>query len=131
MINKKAIKKHQAYLNRLDRFPLDKAELYLRLKESHGANSIRELSKITGEDWSYIAKILRLQDLSKSIKDFLRNNKNDPEIVQFFNLHRLLNIVQQGDESLQLALFREIMVNNGYSYHHEDLTWNICFSWYI
>jgi len=118
-IHKKALKKHQVYLNRLDRFPLDKAELYLRLKESHGANSVRELSKITGEDWSYIAKLLRLLDLPEPIKDFLRNNKNIPGVVKLFNLHRLLDIVRQGEEAFQLACFKEAVENSGYLFNHE------------
>jgi hypothetical protein len=111
-INNRALKKHQAYLNRLEQFPLDKAELYLRLKEAHGVSTVRGLSKITGEDWSYIAKVLRLLDLPDLIKDFLRNNKNDPEMVQFFNLSKLLDIVRQGEEALQLSRFREFMELN-------------------
>ena len=121
-INQKALKKHQGYLNRLDRFPLDKAELYLRLKEAHGVNTVRGLSAITGEDWSYIAKVLRLLDLPEQIKDFLRNNKSDPSIVKLFSLKKLLDIVRQGEESLQLACFREIIEVEGY---HEKLTCNM------
>ena len=108
-IGKKSWEKHLAYLNRLERFPLDKAEYYIRLKESHGINSVRGLCKFTGEDWSYIAKILRTLELSESIKDFLRNNKNNPSILQFFHLRKLLDIVRQGQERLQLSRFREFM----------------------
>jgi len=108
-IEKRAWEKHTAHLNRLERFPLDKAEYYLRLKESHGVNSIRGLARITGEDWSYIAKIIRTLDLPASIKDFLRSNQSDPAILQFFHLRKLLDIVRQGEERLQLARFREMM----------------------
>ncbi len=107
-IEKRTWEKHLAHLNRLERFPLDKAEYYLRLKESQGVNSIRGLAKITGEDWSYIAKIIRTLDLPESIKDFLRSNK-DPDILQFFHLRKLLDIVRQGEERLQLVRFRELM----------------------
>jgi hypothetical protein len=108
-IGKKTWEKHLTYLNRLERFPLDKAEYYIRLKESHGINSVRGLCEFTGEDWSYIAKILRTLELSESIKDFLRNNKNNPAILQFFHLRRLLDIVRQGGERLQLSRFRELI----------------------
>jgi len=108
-IEKRAWERHTAHLNRLERFPLDKAEYYLRLKESHGVNSIRALARITGEDWSYIAKIIRTLELSEPIKDFLRNNKSDPSTLQFFHLRRLLDIVRQGEERLQLSRFRELM----------------------
>ena len=108
-IEKRAWEKHTAHLNRLERFPLDKAEYYLGLKESHGVNSIRGLAKITGEDWSYIAKIIRTLELPEPIKDFLRNNKSDPAILQFFHLRKLLDIIRQGEERLQLSRFRELM----------------------
>jgi len=108
-IEKRTWEKHLAHLNRLERFPLDKAEYYLRLKESHGVNSIRALAKITGEDWSYIAKIIRTLDLPESIKEFLRSNKSDSGILQFFHLRRLLDIVRQDEERLQLSRFRELM----------------------
>ena len=57
VIEQKTLKKHYAFLKRLERFPLDKAEYYRRLKETHAVNSVRGLSKVTGEDWSYIARI--------------------------------------------------------------------------
>jgi len=108
-IEKKVWKKHQSYLKRLDRFPLDKAEYYLRIKEAYGINSIRGLAKMIGEDWSCIARILKTLDLSEPIKAFLRENKDDPALVKFFNLRRHLEIVKQGEERFQLARFREYM----------------------
>jgi hypothetical protein len=108
-INKRIWKKHSYYLYRLAQFPLDKAEYYQRLKEVHAVNTVRGLSEITGEDWSYIAKVLRIMVLPESIKEFLRNNKNNPRIIHFFNLRRLLDIVRQRDEELQLGRFREFM----------------------
>jgi hypothetical protein len=92
---------------------LDKAEYYQRLKETHAVNTVRGLSTITGEDWSYIAKILRVLLLPEPIKDFLRNNNSNPEIVKFFTLRRLLNIVRQGEERLQLSHFRQMVERLG------------------
>lgn len=106
-IEQKSWEKHRSYLNRLDRFPLDKAEYYLRIKEVYGINSIRGLAKMIGEDWSCISRALKTLDLSEPIKAFLRENKDDPAIVRFFSLRRYLNIVQQGEERLQLARFKE------------------------
>lgn len=108
-IEKRAWERHLAHLNRLEHFPLDKAEYYTRLKESRGVNSVRGLSRITGEDWSYIAKILRTLELPEPIKDFLRNSRNNPAIIQFFHLRKLLDIIRQGEERLQLSRFRELM----------------------
>ena len=108
-IEQKVWKKHQAHLNRLEQFPLEKAEYYLRLKEAHGVNSVRGLSTISGENWSYIAKVLKTLTLPDSIKDFLRGNRNNPAVIKFFHLRRLLDIVRQGEERLQLVRFREFM----------------------
>ena len=119
-INKRVWKKHRYYLYRLAQFPLDKAEYYQRLKEVHAVNTVRGLSEITGENWSYIAKILRLLDLSESIKDFLRNHKSDPTIIKLFTLRRLLDIVRQGEEQLQLGRFRECM--DEFEAMHKNLT---------
>jgi len=113
ILQQKTWKRHQSYLNRLSRFPLDKAEYYQRLKEAHAVNTVRGLSKITGENWSYIAKILRVLALPEAVKDFLRNNKNDPYIVKFCTLRRLLNIVRQGEERLQLSYFRQLVERLG------------------
>ncbi|MFH1847471.1 MAG: hypothetical protein ABH869_07975, partial [Candidatus Omnitrophota bacterium] len=77
-ITQRALNKHQTYLDRLERFPLDKAEYYLRLKEVRGINTVRGLSEVTGEDWSCIARILRTLNLPEPVKNFLRSNKNDP-----------------------------------------------------
>src|SRR3989338_3606015 len=79
-IDKRIWEKHEAYLKRIENFPLKKAVYYRNLQESVGVKSVRGLSEITGEDWSYIAKVLRTLVLPQEIQDFL--NKNPfPEIV--------------------------------------------------
>jgi len=108
-IEQKAWERHQSFLNRLERFPLEKAEYYARLKEAHGVTTVRGLAKITGEDWSYIARVLRTQELPEPVKGFLQDNKTEPAIVRFFHLRRLLDIIRQGGERLQIARFRELM----------------------
>ena len=108
-IEKRNWARHLAHLERLQHFPLDKAEYYLRLKESRGVNTVRELAAITGEDWSYVARILRTIELPQAIKDFLRGNKANPAVLKFLHLRRLLDIVRQGEERLQLARFRELI----------------------
>ncbi len=118
-IEQKTWKKHIAHLNRLENFPLDKAEYYLRLKEAHGVSSVRSLSKITGEDWSYIAKVLRTIDLAEPVKEYLRENKENHAVIRFFNLKRLVDIVKQGEERFQLRCFREfleILESSKYNY---------------
>lgn len=107
-IDKRIWEKHEAYLKRIENFPLKKAVYYRNLQGSVGVKSVRGLSEITGEDWSYIAKVLRTLVLPHEIQDFL--NKNPfPEIVKHFNLRRLLELVRLGDSNLQFSRFREIL----------------------
>jgi len=107
-IEQKAWKKHQTYLNRLEQFPLDKAEYYLRIKEAYGINSIRGLAKMIGEDWSHISRILKTLDLPKPIREYFKSNRSNPDFVKFFNLRRILDVVRQDEERLQLACFHEL-----------------------
>lgn len=107
-IDQKILKKHSVYLTRLESFPLKKAAYYHQLKESTGVQTVRGLSEITGEDWSYIAKLLRILNLPQGIREFLTKNPF-PEIVKHFHLRCLLEIVSIKDEDQQLSRFREIV----------------------
>ncbi len=115
-IDQKIWEKHQTYLKRLEDYPLKKAEYYLTLKRSKGVNTVRELAEITGEDWSYIAKVLRTLELPKQIRDFLLKNPF-PEILKQLHLRALLEIVRLQGEENQLILFREklrsILIDTG------------------
>lgn len=108
-IEQKAWKKHQAHLKRLERFPLEKAEYYQRLKKVHDIKTVRGLAAVTGEDWSYIARILKTLTLAEPIKDYLKTHKEDPVILKHFPMRVLLDIVWQGDERLQLSKFRKYL----------------------
>jgi len=87
-IDQKILKKHRAYLARLERFPFDKADYYTQLRESTGISSVRGLSEVTREDWSYIAKVLKILELPEAIREYLRNHK-EPEILRHFHLRRI------------------------------------------
>ena len=106
-LSRKAWKKHQAHLSRLERFPLEKAEYFQRLK---GARYKERQGPCRGhgEDWSYIARVLKTLVLAEPIKDYLRTHKYDPTVVKFFHLRVLLDIVRQDEERLQLGRFRSL-----------------------
>ena len=76
--------------------------------QSTGASSIRHLAEITGEDWSYIARLLRILKLPEPIKSFLLENQG-PAVVKYFHLRRLLELARLGDEDVQFARFRQIL----------------------
>jgi len=52
---------------------------------------------------------LKTLALADPIKEYLRIHKNDPAVVKFFHLRVLLDIVQQGEERLQLERFRKLI----------------------
>ena len=107
-IDQRIWEKHQTYLQRLENFPLKKAAYYHQLQESTDIKSVRGLSEITGEDWSYIAKVLRTLELPAPIQEFL-NTHREPDTVKHFHLRILLELVRLEEESSQLARFREII----------------------
>jgi len=107
-VDQKVWKKHRIYLARLENFPLKKAAYYRQLQESTGIKSVRGLSEITGEDWSYIARVLKTLELPVSIQEFLTNHP-EPEIMKHFHLRRLLEVVRIQDENSQLQRFGEIL----------------------
>lgn len=104
----KDLQKHLTFQKRLENNPIKKAEYFRRLMESTGASSIRQLAEMTGEDWSYIAKLLRILDLPPGIREFLAKNPF-PEIVKYFHLRRLLEIVDIKDGDQQMTRFRKIV----------------------
>lgn len=107
-IDKRILEKHQTYLKRIENLPLKKAAYYQNLRESTGVKSVRGLSEITGEDWSYIARVLKTLELPVAIRDYL-NNQPEPEIVKHFHLRVLVELARLRDENTQLAKFREII----------------------
>ncbi|MFH1226902.1 MAG: hypothetical protein V1701_03230 [Planctomycetota bacterium] len=102
-INQRTWKQYQAYLNKIT--PVEKASFYNRLKKRHGVNSIRALAKITGEDWSRIAKILKVLELPEPILQFLRENKT-PGLMRYFTEKRLRQLVLFKDHRLLYRKFK-------------------------
>jgi len=107
-ISIQVMEKHRVYLERLENFPIKKAAYYQQLKESTNAKSSRALSEITGEDWSYIAKVLKTLQLPTPIQTYLSEHK-EPAIAKYFHLHRLLELVRLEEEKLQFQRFREML----------------------
>lgn len=107
-IDQKVLKQHEAHLGRLENFPLKKAEFYRNLQRTTGIKSVRGLSEITGEDWSYIARVLKTLELPESIQTFLKDQRGS-EIVKYFNVRRLLEIARLRDKSTQVAKFNSII----------------------
>ncbi len=107
-IDQRILEKHQAYLRRLENFPLKKAAYYHKLREDTGIKSVRGLSEITGEDWSYIARVLKTLELPAPIQDFLNTHK-EQAMLKHFHLRRLLELIRSKNESQLFSRFREML----------------------
>ena len=107
-IDKRIWEKHQTYLKRIENFPLKKATYYRNLQESAGVKSVRGLSEITGEDWSYIARVLKTLKLPEPIQCFFRKNRL-VSVVKYFHLSRLLELVRLEEEHAQMARFSDML----------------------
>lgn len=107
-INMQVMDRRRVFLERLENFPLKKAEYYRELQTATGVKSIRGLSEITGEDWSYIAKVLRTLELPAPIQEYLKNHQN-PETIKSFHLKRLLELVRLGEENVQFVRFQAMI----------------------
>ncbi len=60
--------------------------------------------------------------LAQPIREYLNSHKDNPQIVKFFHLRRLIEIVRQGEERLQLACFRELLNECFENIHEERLS---------
>lgn len=58
--------------------------------ESRGLKSIRALAKVTGEDWSRIARVLKLLELPTLVLDYLRDH--DTPWISERGLRELLSL---------------------------------------
>jgi len=87
-IDQKVLKQHEVHLRRLENFPLKKVAFYRNLQQTTGIKSVRGLSEATGEDWSYIVRILKTLELPESIQTFLKDQRG--RNVKHFNLRRCL-----------------------------------------
>jgi hypothetical protein len=87
--SQRAWQTYQSYLGRVR--VVARADFYKRLMARHGCKSVRALARITGEDWSRIARILKILELPGPVLDYLRTH-DSPALVRCFNercLHEL------------------------------------------
>jgi hypothetical protein len=105
-ITERAWHNYQVYLNRVR--PVTRAEFYKRLLERHGCQSIRALSRITGEDHSRIARVLKVLELPEPILDYLRNH-DSPAVVGYFTEHRLRELIALRDPAKAWDRFQTML----------------------
>jgi hypothetical protein len=95
-----------SYLSRIR--PVARAEFYKRLMERKGLKTVRAVARVTGEDWSRIAKVLKILELPEPILECLRAH-DSPAIVRYFTEKRMRELVALRDPRHIWNRFHEIL----------------------
>jgi hypothetical protein len=105
-IDQRAWKQYLSYLNRVR--PLARAEFHKRLMERQGLKTTRVMARVTGEDHSRIARVLRILELPEPVLDYLRTH-DSPAVVGFFTESRLRELVALKDPRWIWQRFQEML----------------------
>jgi hypothetical protein len=104
--SQRAWQTYQSYLGRVR--VVARADFYKRLMARHGCTSIRALSRITGEDWSRICRILKILELPAPVLDYLRTH-DSPALMRCFTEKRLHELREVGDPDKIWDRFRTLL----------------------
>jgi len=109
-VDQRAWLQYQSYLSRVR--PVARAEFYKRLMESQGLRSVRALAKVTGEDWSRVARVLKLLELPEPVLAFLRSH-DTPEIAATFTERKLSELLGLKTPRAIWIRFQDLLRNIG------------------
>lgn len=105
-VDQRAWRHYQAYLSAVR--PVARADFYKRLMDRKGIKSIRGLAQVTGEDWSRVARVLKILDLPAPVLDYLRTH-DSPDLLRTFTEKSLRELVRIGDPRLIWSRFQSLL----------------------
>lgn len=109
-VDQRSWRQYQAYLGRIR--PVARADFYKRLMERHGLKTTRGVARVTGEDRSRIARVLKILELPEPVLECLRTH-DSPAVVGFFTEARLRELVVLKDPCRIWQRFREMLCRLG------------------
>jgi hypothetical protein len=109
-VDQRAWKQYQSYLSRVR--PVARAEFYKRLMERQGLKTTRAVARVTGEDHSRIARVLRILELPEPVLKYLRTH-DSPAGVGYFTEGRLRELVALKDPPRIWQRFKEMLCQLG------------------
>jgi hypothetical protein len=89
-VDQRSWKQYKSYLKRVR--PVARAEFYKRLMERQGLKTTRAVARVTGEDHSRIARVLKILELPEPVLEHLRTH-DSPAVVGYFTEGRLRALV--------------------------------------
>jgi hypothetical protein len=99
-------RRYQSYLSRVR--PVARAEFYKRLMERQGLKTTRAVARVTGEDHSRIARVLKILELPEPVLEYLRAH-DTPAVVGYFTEGRLRELVGLKDPRRIWQRFQEMI----------------------
>jgi hypothetical protein len=109
-VDQRAWHHYQSYLNRVR--PVARAEFYKRLMERQGLKTTRAVARVTGEDHSRIARVLKILELPEPVLEYLRTH-DSPALVGYFTEGRLRELLALKDPRKIWGRFRELLQELG------------------
>lgn len=105
-VDQRTWKQYQSYLSRVR--PVARADFYKRLMERQGLKTTRAVARVTGEDHSRIARVLKILELPKPVLEYVRTH-DSPEVVGYFTENRLQELVSLKDPRRIWLRFQEML----------------------
>lgn len=105
-VDQRAWQQYQSYLSRVR--PVARAEFYKRLMERQGLKTTRAVARVTGEDHSRVARVLKILGLPEPVLDYLRTH-DSPTVVTYFTEKRLRDLVAIQDPRRIWRQFQEML----------------------
>jgi hypothetical protein len=109
-VDQRAWQQYQSYLSRVR--PVARAEFYKRLMERQGLKTTRAVSRVTGEDHSRIARVLKMLELPEPVLEYLRTH-DSPAVVGYFREGRLRELAALKDPRRIWQRFKEMLCQLG------------------
>lgn len=109
-VDQRAWRRYQAYLGRIR--PVARADFYKRLMERKGLKTTRAVARVTGEDHSRVARVLKILELPGPVLEYLRSH-DSPATVSFFTEKRLRELAALGEPRRIWQEFRQMLQELG------------------
>lgn len=76
--------------------------------EREGCKSLRALARITGEDWSRVARALKVLELPSAVLDYLRTHDSQ-QLSAYFSERRLRQLLALKDPKKIWSRFQSLL----------------------
>jgi len=105
--DRRAQEAFEVHRRRLERSPIRRAMAYKKTMTDMGCRGVRDFARRTGEDWSVVARHLRLLRLPDSIIGFLEENET-LDILRHFTVKHLDELTRMPARQATASFARQV-----------------------